>query len=83
MNSLQACPLNRSDSLRQALLEAPTAEGIQNRIVTIIDISGQFVEDVNAILEKFGSNNYVIMVLSELVRKSQSSKPYNPPILGL
>lgn len=73
-NSLQdnACPLNRSDSLREVLLEAPTAEGIQNRIETIKDISGQFIEDVNAILEKCGSSNYVIMVLSELVRESKT-----------
>lgn len=55
--------------MRDAILEIPTAEMIRSRMETIKDISGQFVEDVNVILEKFPNDAYVIMVLHELVRK--------------
>lgn len=74
IHSLQICPINRSDSFRTELLEIPTPERIRNRMKTIKDISGQFVEDVNVILEKCGSSYYVIMVLSELV--SITNSPY-------
>lgn len=61
--------MNRSDSLREALMEKPTAEGIKSHIRAIKDISGQFVEDIDVILEKCGKSSYVVMVLHELVRK--------------
>lgn len=66
-NVFQACPLRRSDSIRNALFEEPSAERIRSRIETIKDISSQFVEDINVIIEKCGSSHYVIMVLSEIV----------------
>lgn len=66
--------LNRSDSLRQAILEEPTAETVQNRLETIINVNGQFVEDVNVILEKCGSSNYVVMILKELVSKHNQTR---------
>lgn len=69
MHLLQVCSLNRSDSLLADHLETPTVEGIQSRMGTIKDISDQFVEDVNAILENCGNSHYVIMFLSGLVRK--------------
>ena len=41
---------------------------VRIRIQTIKDISSQFVDDVNVILEQCGNCPYVIVVLSELVR---------------
>lgn len=67
--SLQVFPLVRSSSLRKELLGIPSAERIQSRIKTIKDVSGQFVDDVNIVLEKCGDSHYVIMVLSDLVSK--------------
>lgn len=64
-----SCPLIRSDSTHNAYLEAPTIEKTQKRIRTVEGISDQVVEDFDFILEKSGQSYYVLMTLSELVRK--------------
>lgn len=64
----QSCPY-RSPSLSEALLEEQTVKTIQSRVATIIGVGDQFVKDLDVVLEKCGSSNYVIIILHELVSK--------------
>ena len=64
----QACPLRRTKSVQEEFMKDETAENIQRLIKSIKDVNGQFVEDVNVILEKCGIDPYVMMILSKIVR---------------
>lgn len=67
-----ACSL-RSESECQLLdviqHQATMSQMIRQHVREIKDVSGQFIEDVDVIIDKCENDHYVIMVLSELVRK--------------
>lgn len=63
-----ACPL-RSESEKKLLLEEPTPQMTRDLVKKIKGVGGQFIEDVDVIIDKCESKHFVIMVLSELVRE--------------